>query len=69
MGKLCFRSDSRQEVELSASSEKQVVAVDREPLPSESPRRPSPELDIVAACVGEIGMCDHRESYRDWWPL
>ena len=78
-GKLCFRSDSPGEVELSVIPEELVVVVDGKPLPSEPPKGPSPGLDIetsVINCVddadqveGEIpagcGMYDHRESYRD----
>ena len=69
-------------MELSVIPEEIVVRDDRGPVASESVRRPSPELDIeasVVTCVdqdqveGEIpagfGMYDHKESYRDWWPL
>ena len=69
-------------MELSVFPEEPVVAVDCEPVPSEPTRRPSPELDFETfevTCVdqdqveGEIpagfGMYDHKESYRDWWPL
>ena len=79
---MCFRSDSLEEVELSKIPEERLVRVDRGPVASESVRRPSPELDSVPSEVtrvdqdqveGEIpavfGMYDHRQSYRDWWPL
>ena len=69
-------------MELSVIPEELVARDDRGPVASESVRRPSPELDIEASIVtcvdqdqveGEIpagfGMYDHRESYRDWWPL
>ena len=69
-------------MELSVIPEELMVRDDRGPVASEPVKRPSPELDIeasVVTCVdqdqveGEIpsgfGMYDHRESYRDWWPL
>ena len=69
-------------MELSVIPEELVVRDDRGPVASEPVRRPSPELDIEASIVtcvdqdqveGEIpagfGMYDHRESYRDRWPL
>ena len=69
-------------MELSVIPEGIVVRDDRGPVASESVRRPSPELDIeasVVTCVDQdqveggipagFGMYDHRESYRDWWPL
>ena len=67
---------------MSVIPEELVARDDRGPVASEPVRRPSPELDIEASIVtcvdqdqveGEIpagfGMYDHRESYRDWWPL
>ena len=67
---------------LSVIPKELVVTDDRGPVASEPERRPQPELDIEASAVtcvdqdqveGEIpsgsGMYDHRESYRDWWPL
>ena len=69
-------------MELSVIPEELVVRDDRGPVASEPVRRPSPELDIEASIVtcvdqdqveGEIpagfGMYDHKESYRDRWPL
>ena len=74
-GKLCFRSDSLEEEEL---SEEVVVVVDEESVPSEPPRGPLPGLNMDTSVEtgvdedqveGEIpadfGMYDHRESYRD----
>ena len=67
---------------LSGISKELVVTDDRGPVASEPERRPSPELDIEASavtCVDQdqveggipagFGMYDHRESFRDWWPL
>ena len=67
---------------MSVIPEELVARDDRGPVASEPVRRPLPELDIEASIVtcvdqdqveGEIpagfGMYDHRESYRDWWPL
>ena len=75
-GKLCFRSDSLEEEEL---SEEVVVVVDEESVPSEPPRGPLPGLNMDTSVVTEVdedqvegeipagfGMYDHRESYRDW---
>ena len=69
-------------MELSVIPEELVVRDDRGPVASEPGRRPSSELDIEASIVtrfyqdqveGEIpagfGMYDHKESYRDRWPL
>ena len=69
-------------MELSVIPEELVVRDDRGPVASEPVRRPSSELDIEASIVtcvdqdqveGEIpagfGMYDHKESYRDRWPL
>ena len=59
-----------------------IVPVFSEPVFSEPPRWPIPELDIeasVVTCVDQdqveggipagFGMYDHRESYRDCWLL
>ena len=69
-------------MELSVISEELVVRDDIVPVFSEPARWPSSELDIeasVVTCVDQdqveggipagFGMYDHRESYRDWWPL
>ena len=69
-------------MELSVISEELVVSDDSVPVFSEPARWPSSELDTEASvitCVDQdqveggipagFGMYDHRESYRDWWPL
>ena len=72
---MCFRSDSLEE---EVSLEGVVVVIDKESVPSERPRGPSPGPDIETSVVTRVdgdqveeeisalfGMDDHRESYKD----
>ena len=73
-GKLCFRSDALDEVELSVISEEQVVTVPT--VPAAVARGLSPELDINAYVDKEqvegkipagFGVYNHWESHEDLW--
>ena len=61
-GKLCFRSNALEEVELSITSKEVLVAIDEEPVPTAvAVDEDRVEEEIPAG----FGMYDHRESYRD----